>query len=139
MNNTINIFFKNNEGGSISAPENPGGDISPNPEESTAGEQSKGAMSGAGAVGLYVLKRSISYATSHVGEWTRDSRLQQQINGVTKIAGYASAIAINPTMGTVGLAMDLITSELDYAFKSRRENYSLSILNRRAGNLNRSR
>lgn len=139
MNNTINIYFKNGERGSISSPESPGGEISPSPEESTAGQQSKNSMSGAGAVGLYVLKQSVSYAISNIGEWTGNSNLQKQINGATKIVGYGTAIAVNPVMGSVGLAMDLITQEIDYYMKMSKEQDTLGILNRRAGNVNRSR
>lgn len=141
MNNTINIWFKSgNSEGSVSSPESPGGQADfKSPEKNDAGEKTKGSMTTGKAVGMYLAKQSFSYATSHIGEWTQDSWLQNKVNSASKLVGYGIAIATNPIMGSLTLATDLITQTIDYHVKANREARTLSITNKRAGNINRSR
>ena len=140
MNNTINIWFRGEQDGSVSSPESPGGQADINsPEKNNAGKKTTGAMSTGKAVGMYLGKQAFSYATSHIGEWTQNTHLQNKVNSATKMLGYGVAIATNPIMGSIALATDLITSNIDYYVKGRREMNTLGVLNRRAGNVNRSR
>lgn len=141
MSATFNIYFNSaNDGGSVSSPESPGGTAMPeNPEQNDAGEGTRSVMTTSKAVGMYVLKQALNYSTSHIGEWTRDSAKQKQVDSIMSIAGYAVGFATNPVMTGITLATNIITSMIDYNTKASQEANSLRMLNKRAGNVNRSR
>ena len=144
MNNdtTINIVMTNGlaEEGSAVSPESPGG--APNidkPENNNIGNNTKGVLSTAKAVGYYLAKQGISAVTSRVGSWSRDSNLGSSVNSLTKMAGYGFAFTQNPIMTTLVLGVDVITSAIDYRYNANKEFNTLSVLNKRAGSVNRSR
>lgn len=143
MNNdtTINIIMKgSSEEGSTVSPESPGGTPNvDNPENNNIGNNTKSGLSTAKAVGYYLAKQGISAVTSRVGYWTRDSNLGNSINNITKMVGYAFAFTQNPIMTTLTLGVDVITSTIDYRYNANKESNTLTVLNKRAGSVNRSR
>lgn len=95
------------------------GNQTPN-QESTDKSQNSSLQKTAGQmVALSVAKRSASYITSNIGKWSGNSRNQTIVNNVSRLAGYGMAFAANPYLGAVVVAMDGITSALDYAYENR--------------------
>ena len=136
----INIIFRNGaEPGNESNPETPGS--TPNPEDPSEQKENagKGTSFSTKAMALYIGKQALNMATSRVGQVTGNSVLQDKVNAGLKVAGYATAIAINPIMGTLALGFDIANSAIDYHINANKENTALEVLNTRAGNINRSR
>ena len=95
------------------------GNQTPN-QESTDKSQNTSLQKTAGQMmALSVAKRSVSYITSNIGKWSGNSRNQTMVNNVSKLAGYGMAFAANPYLGAVVVAMDGITTTLDYAYENK--------------------
>lgn len=87
----------------------------------------------AGAAALYMGKQAVSYATSRVETFTGSSRAQDTVSTAMKTIGYAGAIIANPTLGLAALAVEGITSMLDYSFRMKWENKRTDQMRARAG------
>lgn len=133
------IFGGNDESGTESSPTSPG--ATPNPENPTEQKEKggKGASFSTKAMALYIGKQALNMATSRVGQVTGSSVLQNKVNAGLKVAGYVTAIATNPIMGTLAVGVDIIGSSLNYNIDAKKEREALGVLNERAGNINRSR
>lgn len=138
-NSNINIYLRNaDEEGTPADPTTPGS--TPNAESPEKQKEKAGNGGfGAKAIALYIGKQSLSMVTSRVGQFARDSVIQDKVNGVLKISAYAGAMAVNPILGGLALGFDLLNSTIDWASKSNQEGNSLSIRTERAGRINRSR
>lgn len=64
-------------------------------------------------------KTMINFATSNIGTFTGNSRLQDQVNFGMKVIGYGAMIAANPVMGSVALGTDILTSAISYNFNQK--------------------
>lgn len=100
---------------------------------------SKPTMSMAKVVNLIGTSLTSSLVLSKVGEFSRDSLLQQQINTATSLAITGSAFAVNPALGTITLATSMISQSIDYDINARKELNRTLITGERAGYINRSR
>ena len=95
------------------------GNQTPN-QESTDKSQNTSLQKTAGQmIALSVAKRSVSYVTSNIGKWSGNSRNQNAMNNISKVAGYGMALAVNPYLGMAAIAMDGITYALDYAWENK--------------------
>ena len=140
MDSNINIYFNGGESdGTAVEPTAPGSTPNPEAPEAPKEKGAKGASFNAKAIGLYIGRQALNTVTSRVGQHTRDSTLQNKVNAGLKMGAYAGAFVANPIMGTLAYGFDLISSTIDYNFKARQESSTLSVLNERAGNINRSR
>lgn len=137
----INIYIKSeDDDGTITAPKSPGS--SPDNNNPTKQKEKKGQSSSmaTAAIALHLGKQAINMAKLRVGQYTRNSALQDTINSTLKIAGYAYAIYANPVLGSIALGVDITSSLLDYGYNRKLEQNRLGILQERAGsNINRSR
>lgn len=69
----------------------------------------------------YVATRTMQFVSSHIETYTGDSSTQQAVNSISKIIGYATAIAVNPALGIAALAVDLTTTAIDRAYTNKWE------------------
>ena len=111
------------------------------PTASNAAPKAGAAKSQLGtmAVGAYLAKQSFSIASSRVGQYTRDSQLQSQVNAGLQLLGYAGMIAANPVMGSIAVGLSLTTQMIDYNFKRNQYDAARSVALERAGQTNKSR
>jgi len=100
--------------------------------------QSFNMVVGAGAA---MVSKGVSYASSHVGEWTGSSSLQYQIGLTQQLAGIGAGFLINPAVGAFAAIYTIGTSAIDYSFKLNWKNKEINELQRRSGGYlsNRSR
>lgn len=139
METNINIYLHDPDNGNATDPKDPGTTPDANNPTKNKGEQGKSALTVAKVAGVYVAKQGLQMATSRVGQVTRDSLRQQQVNAGFKVGAYTALIVANPLMGGLALAADLISSNADFNHIARQEQRGLSITNERSGNINRSR
>lgn len=68
------------------------------------------------------MMRSVNYTTSNIGKWTGNQANQNMINATKTTIGYGTAFAANPILGVVTVAMDGLTTVLDYAYENKWNN-----------------
>lgn len=81
----------------------------------------------AAAVGM-VVKRVGSEAASMVGELTGDYFAQNQIDNVSTIVGFSTAIMINPVLGGTALALTVGTSAYKEAVSRAKQRYTIQYM-----------
>ncbi|MDD3862265.1 MAG: hypothetical protein PHV79_00200 [Clostridia bacterium] len=138
-NSNINIYLRNtDEEGTPADPTTPGS--TPNAESPEKQKENNGNGGfGAKALAIYLGKQAFQMASARVGQYTRNSVLQDRVSSALRVGAYVGAIAVNPVLGAAAYGIDLVSSSIDYNFKSRQEGSTLAIKNERAGNINRSR
>lgn len=135
----INIYLHDNEDVNPTNPKDPGttpDSVNPTQNKGEKGDNGKNI---AAVVGAYVGKQALNFAQARVGQATHSNLMQQKVNAGAKIVAYGAMIVANPALGAAAFAIDLIGSTIDYAHKAKMESNGLSIINERAGNINRSR
>lgn len=93
----------------------------------------------AGALKYAALQSTRELVVSRVGEFTRNNLLQQQIDAGINIAQTAMAFAVNPWLGAVTLATQVLSSVITYQTNVTKEAHRLGVTRERAGYMNRSR
>jgi len=93
------------------------------------------------AGGAMIAKRSFDFATSNIGTFTGNSRLQNQINNTMKLASHAAHIAISPITGIAALGLDITLSEIsrNFEIKLREDNLEMQRFKLNYNSINRSR
>ena len=86
-------------------------------------------------------KNMINFATSNIGTFTGNARLQDQVNFGLKTIGYGAMIAANPAIGLVALGTDIATSAITYNFNQKWKDREIEQARYKAGYsaVNRSR
>lgn len=93
----------------------------------------------AGMVGKAILNEAQTLIVPRIGEYTRDSLLQQQIDSAIGVASTAAAFAIHPIVGLVDLTNKTVSSALDFSIRQQKEQERLTVQMQRASYVNRSR
>lgn len=90
-----------------------------------------------------VAKASINQArsliVSRIGEFQRDTLLQQKIDDTINIVDTAMAFYVNPVYGAINLATSTASKLITRQIETEKEQNRLSVSLRRAGYINRSR
>ena len=136
---TIEIKL-NSEGSSSgeslnNSPINPGANNNPSSKSSSKGTISKFAPL------LAIGHNAINFATSNVGMFTGNEKLQEEVNYGLKMIGYGGMIAINPIMGAIAVGTNYISSAITYGFNQKWKNIELEQARYKVGysSTNRSR
>ncbi len=106
-------------------------------KETKDAKMSKWAI--AGVVGKTILNEAQTLIVPRIGEYTRDSLLQQKVDSAISIGDTAAAFAVNPVMGMINLTNKIAGSALDYAIRYQKEQERLTVQTQRASYVNRSR
>ena len=86
-----------------------------------------------------MLNEAQTLIVPRIGEFTRDSLLQQKVDSAISIGDTAAAFAVNPVMGMINLTNKIAGSALDYAIRYQKEQERLTVQMQRASYVNRSR
>ena len=107
-------------------------------EEKEQEQQDKG-ISTAKVVAKAVVNEARTLIIPHIGEYARDSVLQQKIDATLNLIDTAASFYVNPVYGAINLANKLSSTAIQYFFQLQKEQNRLSIELRRASYINRSR
>ena len=66
-----------------------------------------------------MLNEAQTLIVPRIGEFTRDSLFQQQIDSAIGLGDTVAAFAVNPVLGAVTVAMDGLTNVIDYAYEDK--------------------
>lgn len=100
---------------------------------------SKPTPSMAKVTGLIASNLAKDLIISKVGEVTRDSLLQRQINAVGGLVTTGMAFAVDPVLGIATASIGIASNLIDYSINMNKEINRLGINRERAGYINRSR
>lgn len=137
---TIEIVL-NSEGSSGNGNgDNPSNPSSPKNNPGTSNDSAKELLKKF-APAVVAGKNMINFATSNIGTFTGNAKLQDQVNFGLKTIGYGAMIAVNPAMGLVALGTDIATSAISYNFNQKWKDREIEQARYKAGYsaVNRSR
>jgi|LGVF01.2.fsa_nt_gb hypothetical protein len=82
-----------------------------------------GAISGA----LLIGKEAWSFATSNIGKYTGDAKLQQKVNKALEYVGYSALIAASPVIGSISLIASKTNDLLDLQYQRKWDNIQANV------------
>ena len=100
-------------------------------------KQSKDAI--ASVIAKTVINEARALVIPRIGEFARDSLLQQKIDASLNLADTAVSFAINPIVGIANLGNKMASSALDFGIRYQKEQERLTVQLQRASYVNRSR
>lgn len=97
-------------------PQTPNTPNNPLPNANDSKNNSNGNRRIALAVAIQMGSQALSYVGNNVGKYTGDSRNQERLDNISQGISIASTFAINGWLGVANLAMQGITSFIDYKY-----------------------
>ena len=117
MQNKYEIYWRKEQNGTPNQPISPTNQATMSPRNNTSTLR-KSAMIGIGALAA---RRVFSTVRQEIRA-SGNERLQNNIDNAMKAVGYATAIAINPIVGTAYIALDTALGAVSYNRQLQRDN-----------------